>query len=102
MTGSGRWGVTAGHIGTAVAVAAPPDWFFGGTRIDGELQGAVDAVDGGFPTSATDVILAPGETATLEFRFVAPEAGPEITPEVRHTPLLRAPEESPTTVLTCD
>lgn len=104
MTGSGRWGVTAGHIGTAVAVAAPAGWFFGGTSIDGVRRGSIDVVDGGFPTSAIDVTLAPGEMATLAYRFVSPDDAdaPPITPEVRHTPLMRAPEESGTSALVCD
>ncbi len=100
MTGSGRWGTTAGHIATAVAVAAPSGWFFGGTTIDGERQPSVDVEDGGFPTSAAEVTLAPGESALIEVRFVAPADG-EIVPQLLYTPLLRAPEELAGSPMSC-
>jgi len=101
MTGSGRWGVTAGHIATAVAVAAPTGWFFGGTTADGELQASVDVEDGGFPTSATEVTLAPGESTLLEARFVAPDDA-AVTPHLLHTPLLRPAEDISPRELACD
>lgn len=100
MTGSGRWGVTAGHIATAIAVAAPAGWFAGGTTVDAEQVVSVDVEDGGFPTSATEVELAPGESALIEVRFVAPELG-EVSPRLLHTPLLFPPDELPVRELTC-
>lgn len=101
MTGSGRWGVTAGHIATAVAVAAPAGWFFGGTTVDGELQASVDVEDGGFPTSATEVTLAPGASMLIEARFVAPDDS-EVAPHLLHTPLLRPADDIPLRDLACD
>lgn len=101
MTGSGRWGVTAGHIATAVAVAAPSGWFFGGTSVDGDLTASVDVEDGGFPTSATEVTLAPGASTVIEYRFVAPDEA-EVSPLLLHTPLLRPGDEIRLTELACD
>lgn len=101
MTGSGRWGVTAGHIATAVAIAAPEGWFFGGTTVDGERRASVDVEDGGFPTSATEVELAPGESALIDVRFVAPDTA-EREPALLHTPLLYPPDEISLTSLPCE
>lgn len=101
MTGSGRWGVPAGHIATAVAVAAPEGWFFGGTTVDGERRASVDVEDGGFPTSATEVELAPGESALIDVRFVSPDTV-EREPALLHTPLLYPAEEIRLSSLTCD
>lgn len=100
MTGSGRWGVEAGSIATAVAVAAPAGWFAGGTTIDGRRAGSIDVEDGGFPTSATEVTLAPGESAEIEVRFTAPTTA-DVTPALLHTPLLRAVEEAPAPASAC-
>lgn len=101
MTGGGHWGVEPGDIGTTVAVAAPQDWFFAGTRVDGERRSSVDVVDGGFPTSGVEVTLAPGESAEVEMRFVAPTSN-DFSPELIHTPLLRAPERLDTAQLSCE
>ncbi|WP_067160177.1 DUF4012 domain-containing protein [Microbacterium sp. TNHR37B] len=100
MTGGGHWGVEAGHIGTVVSAAAPSEWLFGGTRKNGELAGAVDVIDGGSPTSALEVDLAPGESVELEFRFVSPVAG-AVEPTLLRTPLLRAADEREPAPLTC-
>jgi len=90
MTGGGNFGIPAGHIGTTVAVSAPARAFIGGVAVDGELAGQVDAEDAGFPVSAYSVDLAPGETTTLAFRFIAPDTT-DITPTVLHTPLIVEP-----------
>jgi hypothetical protein len=83
-----------------VAVAAPSGWFFGGTTTDGTRAGAVDVEDGGFPTSATEVTIAPGESALIEVRFVAPDDA-RIQPELLNTPLLRAAKDLDATPLAC-
>lgn len=101
MTGAGNLGVPAGQIATTVAVAAPEGWFFGGTTIDGVRQASVDVEDGGFPTSATEVALAPGESAEIEIRFVAPSRTAP-TPSLLHTPMLRAPQALDAAELACD
>ncbi len=100
MTGGGHWGVDAGDIGTTVAVAAPRDWFFAGTTVDGERRSSVDVIDGGFPTSGVEVTLAPGESAEVEIRFVAPTNN-DFAPELIHTPLLRAADELDTVQISC-
>lgn len=101
MTGDGQWGVPAGSIATAVTVAAPAGWFPGGTRLDGKLQASVDVEDGGFPSSATEVTLKPGETAQVSVRFTAP-SDDEVEPLLLHTPLLRAPDRAELQRLSCD
>src|SRR5690606_829618 len=93
MTGGGHWGVTAGHMATTVTVAAPPGWFFAGTTADGARLSSVDVEDAGFPSSASEVTLAPGESSTIDVRFVAPDASP-VSPGLLHTPLLRDADES--------
>jgi hypothetical protein len=101
MTGAGNLGVPAGEIGTAIAVAAPPGWFFGGTTINGERQASVDVIDGGFPTSASEVTIAPGDSAEIDVRFVAP-AKDGVEPLLLHTPMLRAPQTLDAVELACD
>ena len=101
MTGGGRWGVPPGDIGTAVAVAAPPGWFFGGTTVDGTRRASVDVADSGHPTSAVEVTLRPGESAEVEIRFVAPTRD-TVTPQLLHTPLLQGPEASELTSISCE
>lgn len=101
MTGGGHWGVTPGDIATVVTVVSPPEWFFGGTRSEGALLGAIDVIDEGLPTSAVEVTLEPGETTQLEMRFIAPREG-DIEPQLLHTPLLRAIEEIESRPLGCN
>lgn len=101
MTGDGHWGVPAGQIGTAIAVAAPQGWFYGGTTVDGRRVASVDVADSGLPTSAVEVTLAPGESADVEVRFVAPTRD-EVAPMLLHTPLLRGPEITPLSSLSCE
>lgn len=88
MTGGGHWGVSPGHIGTIVTAVSPEGWYFGGVRVNGELVGSTNVVDEQLPTSAAEVTLAPGESADVEVRFIAPSAG-VVEPQLLHTPLLR-------------
>ena len=101
MTGDGHWGVPPGQIGTAVAVSAPKGWFFGGTTVDGDRVATIDVADAGVPTSAVEVTLEPGESADVEMRFVAPTRD-AVEPTLLHTPLLRAPETTALTSLSCE
>ncbi len=95
VTGGGIFGTRAGDIRTIVSVAAPAGTFFGGVRADGKLTTSPDVVDAGFPTSATTVLLAPGQTKTVEFRFIAAQAG-AVQPVILHTPMINAPKISST------
>jgi hypothetical protein len=89
MAGPGLPGVPQGSIATDVTVAAPAGYFFGGVRIDGERVGSVSVDDdNGFPSTRARVLVAPGQTSTAEFRFVAAERG-EIQPQLVHTPTVR-------------
>jgi hypothetical protein len=91
MTGGDRYGIVPGHIGTTVAVSAPPGAFVGGVTRDGALVGQVDAEDAGFMVSAYSVDLAPGESTTLVFRFDTSNTT-DITPTILHTPMLTPPD----------
>jgi hypothetical protein len=89
MTGGGNYGVPAGSIGTDVTVAAPPGTFPGGvTDPSGTLQQSVDREVSGHPSSRVRVVLAPGESTTLEFRHVAAEPGEPDEPIILHTPTM--------------
>lgn len=100
MTGGGAYGVPAGDIGMVVAVSAPKDDFFGGVRSGGELVESTNGDDAGFAVSRARVDLHPGETKTLEFRFVTDEQN-GFSPVILHTPLLAAPDIS-TAEAPCD
>ncbi|KQZ84204.1 hypothetical protein ASD56_09365 [Microbacterium sp. Root166] len=91
MTGGGHFGTAVGDIATNVSVSAPLGSFFGGVAIGGELVPAVEVEDAGFPVTAVRVDLSPGETVTVEFRFVAADPG-EVSPVILHTPLLSKPD----------
>ncbi|WP_438352899.1 DUF4012 domain-containing protein [Microbacterium sp. CJ88] len=91
MTGDGRYHVAIGDIGMVVSVSAPPGSYFGGVRKDGTPLAGVDGEDAGFPVSLARINLQPGETNTLEFRFVTDRTD-AFTPVLLHTPLLTAPE----------
>jgi hypothetical protein len=89
MTGGGNYGVPAGSIGTDVTVAAPPGTFPGGvTDPSGTLQQSVDREVSGHPSSRVRVVLAPGESTTLEFRHVAAGPGVPDEPIILHTPTM--------------
>jgi len=90
MTGAGLAGVPRGHIATNVTAAGPAGSFVGGVRIDGDLSRTRLATESGFPSSVARVTLAPGESKTIEFRFVASGTG-EVNPDLLHTPMLREP-----------
>lgn len=90
MTGGGRYGVRPGDTATNVSVSAPMGSYFGGVTMAGSPIGSAEASDGGFPVASSRVQIAPGESATVDFRFVsaAPRA---VTPVLLHTPMLHAP-----------
>lgn len=90
MTGAGLAGIPRGHIATNITAAGPAGSFVGGVRIDGELSRTRLATESGFPSSVARVTLAPGESKTVEFRFVASGTG-DVNPDLLHTPLLREP-----------
>lgn len=97
MSGGGNFGARIGDIATNVSVSAPEGSYFGGATRDGELLPSVDVEDVGFPVTATRVVLAPGESVTVDFRFVSAGTA-AVAPEVIHTPLLTPVELSQTDV----
>jgi len=90
-TGGGIWGIAAGHIATSVTVAAPAGSYFGGVTVDGTRVAPVDVDDDGFTASATQVDLAPGQSATIRYTFIAAQPG-AVQPVMLHTPLIGEPE----------
>lgn len=85
MTGGGRYGIPTGDIATNVSVSAPEGMFFGGVSLEGGSIPSVNVEENGLPVSAARVDLAPGESQTLEFRFISPDST-AIEPVVMHTP----------------
>lgn len=91
ITGGGWYGARAGDIATNVSVSAPTGSFFGGVTMGGSPIAAAEASDAGFPVASTRVDIAPGTSATVEFRFVSAAPG-AVAPVILHTPMLNAPE----------
>lgn len=91
MTGGGRYGARAGDIATNVSVSAPAGSFFGGVSVSGRAVASEHAHDAGFPVAAARLDLEPGQSATVDFRFVAADAR-DVAPVILHTPMLQMPE----------
>lgn len=87
MTGGGHFGARIGDIATNVSVSAPAGSFFGGVSVAGEPLLSVDVEEEGLSVSSARVEVAPGESQTVEFRFVAASTDP-VEPTVMHTPLI--------------
>ncbi|GAB2837795.1 DUF4012 domain-containing protein [Microbacterium insulae] len=87
MTGGGLYGARSGDIATNVSVSAPEGMFFGGVSLAGGTIPSVNVEENGLPVSSARVDLAPGESRTLEFRFIAGDTDP-IEPVVMHTPTI--------------
>ncbi|WP_127818504.1 DUF4012 domain-containing protein [Microbacterium sp. CPCC 204701] len=91
MTGGGWYGVRPGDIATNVAVSAPAGSFLAGVSVGNSASGSAEAQDAGFPVAAARVDLAPGESTTVDFRFVSADPG-DLTPVILHTPMLQSPD----------
>lgn len=87
----GYYGVPAGDIGTKITVAAPVGAFFGAVSEDGAPAQITTAVDAGHPSVSAQLLLSPGQSGSLEYRFLIPSADAEHLTVV-HTPLLNAPD----------
>lgn len=87
MTGGGHYGARIGDIATNVSVSAPAGSFFGGVSVDGRPLVSVDVEEEGLSVSATRVDLGPGESQTVDFRFIAAGTDP-VDPQIMHTPLI--------------
>lgn len=90
VTGGGTQGVSPGDISTDVSVAAPAGTFLGDVRVDGAPVLAADGEIAGFPMLRAGVVVSPGASSTIVFRFVAADSG-QPAPAVLHTPLMGAP-----------
>ncbi len=93
MTGGGGSGVPPGDIATEVAVAAPPGTVLGGVTQDQEVFPYATGDISGYPVTQSRVQLTPGQSTTLEFRFVASEPG-FVDLHVLSTPLITPAEIS--------
>ncbi|SIT74474.1 Protein of unknown function [Microbacterium sp. RU33B] len=100
VTGGGFFGVSPGDIGTNVSVAAPKGFLSGGVTAGAERLLTVEADDRGFPTSLVNVVLAPGQTRTVDFRFTSPTAA-TVEPTILHTPLIEKPAVGEVTSIPC-
>jgi hypothetical protein len=95
MTGGGAYGVAEGDIGTLVAVAAPPGTFVGGVTMNKEHYASISGSIDRYPVTQAQIVVPPGESATLTFHFVAAQPG-DIKPQILHTPLINDPVETRT------
>lgn len=84
-----------GDVTTDVTVTVPTGWFFGGVRT-GDAAVASTDVPSRNPSSLARVLLAPGQSQTTVFRFLADEAGETPTPTVVHTPMMNPVTIAPT------
>lgn len=100
LTGGGYYGVPAGDIGVNVSVAAPAGYFPGGVTEGAERLLPIDADDRGNPTSLVSVVLTPGQSRTVDFRFTAPDTR-AVAPAVLHTPLITQPTVAAATEASC-
>ncbi|RWZ46609.1 DUF4012 domain-containing protein [Labedella phragmitis] len=73
VTGNGQFGVTPGNVRFIVSFYGATDSQFVGITRDGETIPAQTARDFDLPVTLTTVELAPGESATIHARFLAPE-----------------------------
>ncbi|MGP3535723.1 DUF4012 domain-containing protein [Microbacterium sp. RD1] len=87
MTGGGLWGTAPGDIATHVAIVGPRGSAFAGASNDTGPLPSANAEDEGRPTAAVRVVVAPGQTGSVEMRFVL--AGADTGSEtLLHTPTL--------------
>jgi hypothetical protein len=87
VTGNGLFGTAVGDIGTLLTVSAPPAASFGGVVGEDGPERSTHTVDGGRPSTAVRVNVSPGETESVDVRFVFPKQ-PAAAPAIVHTPWL--------------
>lgn len=75
VTGGGRYGVSPGNVRTSVHVYGPPGAYNLGVESGGELIPYHPTSDSGYTLSGVDVELAPGQSATYTFGFLADVLG---------------------------
>ncbi|MFJ4224634.1 DUF4012 domain-containing protein [Microbacterium sp. NPDC089695] len=94
VTGDGTYGVTPGMVRTLIMVYGPEDATPSFVDRDGGGDGNTQtAVLGARSAVQQEVLLAPGESATITVEFQGGGAGNRLT-EVEHTPMIRTPEIS--------
>ncbi|GAA4062171.1 DUF4012 domain-containing protein [Agromyces indicus] len=75
VTGGGTFGVSPGNIRTSIHVYGPPGAYNLGVESGGELVPYHPTSDSGYTLSGVDVELAPGQSATYTFGFLADVLG---------------------------
>ena len=75
VTGGGRFGVSPGNVRTSIHVYGPPGAYNLGVESGGELIPYHPTSDSGYTLSGVDVELAPGQSATYTFGFLADVLG---------------------------
>lgn len=91
VTADGFYGVPAGTVRTLIAVYGPEGATPSHVDRDGEEEGVQTAMLGDRSVVQHEVSLAPGESTTITVEFEGTGAGAQFT-EVRHTPLIEAPD----------
>lgn len=94
MTGGGLFGTAIGDIGTLVTVSAPPGASFAGVVGEKGPKLSANSVDDDRPSTAVRVNVSPGESETVDLRFILPTR-PAAAPTIVHTPWLSPIAQSP-------
>lgn len=101
VTGGGVYGVSPGSVQTNIVVYGPAEAYVETARLDGKRIDFAPYRHGQRPVAVVAVILAPGESKTVEFSFGKLGQNPE--PELRVTPTVQDVNDVvlPTKVATC-
>ncbi len=99
VTGGGQYGVDPGSVRTLIAIYGPEQSVFAGSQRDGAEEPVQTALLGTRPVVQHEVVLAPGESATVVAEFRDGGAGERLT-SVSQTPTV-SPAEATRDELRC-
>jgi len=91
VTGGGNYGVPPGSVRTLIAVFGPEGATLSHTDLDGTEAPVQTTLLGSRSAVQHDVVLAPGESATITVEFQGDGAGERVT-RVVQTPTIDAPD----------
>lgn len=100
VTGNGVFGVHAGNVRTLIAIYGPEGATIESVDGGGSDGGMQTALLGTRSVIQHEVLLSPGESASIAVTFVGEGAGDHRT-HLQHTPMIEAPDTT-RTELTCD
>ncbi|OIH97608.1 DUF4012 domain-containing protein [Curtobacterium sp. MCBA15_001] len=98
VTGAENFGVPRGSVRTNVAVYAPPAGVLLASVQDGKPAAPQTALDGVYPVTQFQTLLAPGQKTTLRLEFLGPEDSARTPVAASSTPGVRQSVTKPLTV----